>query len=141
MTIGAKWTKNKVQYQQETMQNQQYNQMVLYTDAALNIGKHFTISSTIDYTHYSATSFSAALDLPIWEGAIAIHFLENQRGTLKLSGQDLLNKNQGINRISQFNFVQEERIISLGRYFLLQFTYALSGFNSGEDGIQIMRQR
>ncbi len=66
LTIGAKCVKNKIQYQQETMQNQQYNQMVLYTDAALNIGKHFTISSTLDYTHYSATSFSAALNLPIW---------------------------------------------------------------------------
>ena len=140
LAIGYKWTKNSLDYEQDIQQNQTYNNQIFYTDLALNLGKDWTISSTIDYTHYSNASFGAATDIALWKAGIDYRFLKDKRGTLTLSANDLLNQNLGINRNSQLNYVLEQRIISLGRYFMLSFTYALSAFGN-DSGIEVIRRR
>jgi hydrogenase maturation factor len=66
--------------------------------------------------------------------SVSTFFLKNKRGELKLSVNDLLNRNTGISRTAQLNFVQDERTTTLGRYFLLSFTYALKGINPAQRG-------
>ena len=140
LAIGYKWTKNGIDYDRDIQQNQEYNEQIFYTDFALNLGENWTISSTIDYTRYSNASFGAATDIALWRAALEYRFLENKRGTLKLAANDMLNQNLGINRHSQLNFVQEQRITSLARYFMLSFMYKLSAFGN-EDGIEVVRRR
>ena len=142
LSIGAKLTKNQVKYAVNNRLNQSYLNEIYYTDLAINIGKNWVISSTMDYTRYSAESFGSPIDLPIWQAALSRYVFKNQRGTFKLKAYDILNKNLGINRTNQLNFVQEERIVSLGRYFLLSFTYALSGFGGdSRGGIEFTHRR
>lgn len=138
--VGYKWAQNKVAYAAEVQQNQSYNRQIVYGELTLNLSDSWSISSVLDYSKYSSVSFGDATNLAIWEAGIEYHFLANKRGTLKVSGHDLLNQNIGINRTSQLNFVQEQRIQSLGRYFLLSFSYALSGFNR-DDGIEVVKRR
>lgn len=140
LAIGYKWTKNGIDYDRDIAQNQTYNQQIFYTDIGLDLGGNWTISSTIDYTRYSNASFGAATDIALWRAALEYRFLENKRGTLKLAANDILNQNLGINRHSQLNFVQEQRIVSLGRYFMLSFTYALSAFGN-DSGIEVVKRR
>jgi len=45
---------------------------------------------------------------------------------------DILNQNQNINRSSNLNFIQDTRILSLGRYYMLSLSYSFSGF--GQQG-------
>ncbi len=138
--VGYKWSGNKVAYDLEVQQNQSYNRQLFYTELTLKLADSWTIGSVIDYSKYSNASFGAATDIAIWQAGIEYHFLAKKRGTLKISGHDLLNQNIGINRISQLNFLQEQRIQSLGRYFLLSFSYALSGFGN-ESGIEVVKRR
>ena len=140
VAIGYKWTKNTIDYERDIQQNQSYDNQVFYTDFALNLGKNWTISSTIDYTRYSNASFGDATDIALWRASLEYRFLENQRGTLQLAANDMLNQNLGINRNSQLNFVQEQRITSLARYFMLSFTYKLSAFGN-DSGIEVIRRR
>ena len=138
--VGYKWSQNRVTYASETQQNQSYNRQLFYTELTLKLTDSWTISSVMDYSKYSNASFGNATNIAILQTEIEYHFLTNKRGTLKIAGHDLLNQNIGINRIAQLNFVQEQRIKSLGRYFLLSFSYALSGFNR-EDGIEVVKRR
>ena len=140
VAIGYKWTKNRVDYEREIQQNQSYNNQVFYTDLAINIGESWRISSTIDYTCYSNASFGNATDIAIWQADIDFYFLKDKRGTLTIAANDLLNQNLGINRYSQLNFLQEQRVTSLGRYFLLSFTYKLSAFGN-DSGIEVIKRR
>ncbi len=140
--IGTKLTQNRVKYEIDNALNQTYIDQIYYADLSLNLGKTWTINSSMDYTRYSAESFGSARAIPIWKASISKFILKNQRGQIKLAAMDLLNKNLGVNRFSQLNFIQEERIASLGRYFLLSFSYSLSGFNGrGEGGIHFVRRR
>ncbi|MEL6853332.1 MAG: hypothetical protein AAFP92_32780, partial [Bacteroidota bacterium] len=57
----------------------------------------------------------------------------NNRGELTLAAYDILNQNIGFSRTSQLNYIQEERITSLARYFMLSFTYNLSKFGAEQQ--------
>lgn len=39
----------------------------------------------------------------------------------------MLNRNTGISRSADFNYTSDEQIRSLGRYFMLSFTYSIKG--------------
>ena len=141
IALGFKWTDNQTIYEGEAIQNQSYNRSIAYSDLVWHINDNWTVNTTIDYTRYSNASFGQATTVTLWETGIAYNFLKNNRGTLNFTAKDLLNQNLGINRFSQLNFVQEQRIASLGRYFLLSFRYALSGFGGEEDAIKVVRRR
>jgi hypothetical protein len=65
-------------------------------------------------------------------------FLKNDKGQLSLNVVDMLNRNLGVTQRTDLNFIEQERIRSLGRYFLLSFTYSLKGFNNESQGGMIM---
>ena len=140
MVLGYKWTGNQVQYEGESFQNQNYQQQIFYTDFTWNMTNSWAIHTTMDYNNYSSASFGESTSTAIWQVGLAFHFLKNKRGTLSFTANDLLNQNLGINRTSQLNFLQEQRIASLGRYYLLSLRYALSAFG-GEDTIKVTRRR
>jgi outer membrane receptor protein involved in Fe transport len=141
LRLGYKTTFNKINYSLEDFADQSYTNQIFYGDLAINIGSNLTISSSMDYSRYTGVAFEGTTNLPILTAAISWHLLKNKRGTLKLSANDLLNKNVGINRISQLNYIQEERISSLARYFLLGFSYSLSGFGRQEANYIRMEKR
>jgi hypothetical protein len=68
---------------------------------------------------------------------VSYYFLRNQRGAITLSGKDLLNKNTGIERLSELNYLIERRSDILGRYVLLSFKYRLNKVGDGKGGIDI----
>ena len=81
-------------------------------------------------------------EVPIWNASFAKYIFKDKRGQIKISANDLLNQNIGINRRAELNFVEDERIKSLGRYFMLSFFYSLKGFGSnGGSSIQINESR
>ncbi|HLG41634.1 MAG TPA: hypothetical protein VI461_18280, partial [Chitinophagaceae bacterium] len=75
--------------------------------------------------------------------SISKQFLKYNRGELKLSAADLLNKNVSINRTANQNYIEDSRVNTLRRFFLLTFTYSLSktGLNhTGGGGMKIIRR-
>ena len=83
-----------------------------------------------------APSFADSQEVQLWEASIQKNIMKNDRGELKLSVFDILNQNQGINRTTNFNYIEEERIASIGTYYMLSFTYRLSAFEP-KGGLQI----
>ncbi|HAK77584.1 MAG TPA: TonB-dependent receptor, partial [Runella sp.] len=100
------------------------------------------LSSSLDYSIYNFAGSSFNQKVPIWNASISQFFLKNKRGELKFSVVDMLNRNVSINRMAQANFVQDERIRSLGRYYLLSFTYSLKNLLGGapSGGIRVIQR-
>jgi hypothetical protein len=120
--------------------NQSFVNQDYFADLNITLPKNWRIGTELNYFVYSGLSIGQDQRIPILEASIAKSFLKNKRGELKLSGTDLLNRNLGVNRRAELNFVEEERIRSLGRYFLLTFTYSLKSMgNSGMPSINIVK--
>ncbi|HEV7347609.1 outer membrane beta-barrel family protein [Telluribacter sp.] len=125
LSASARLTYNQTAYSLNTSLNQRFSNQNYDLEANWRVGKVLNLSSTLDYAIYNFPDSDFSQRVPIWNASVAHSFLKNKRGELKLSAVDLLNRNVVINRVAQANFVQDEQIRSLQRYFLLSFTYSL----------------
>jgi hypothetical protein len=77
------------------------------------------------------------VNVPLWNATLSKQFLKYNRAQLGIRVNDILNKNTGITRTSNNNFIEDRQVVLLQRYFLIHFTYSLSksGLNKpGGDG-------
>ncbi|GAB3167201.1 outer membrane beta-barrel family protein [Telluribacter humicola] len=125
ISASARLTYNQTAYSLNTSLNQRFTNQNYDVEANWQLGKIARLSTTLDYAIYNFPDSDFSQKVPIWNASVAHAFLKNKRGELKLSAVDLLNRNVVINRVAQANFVQDEQIRSLQRYFLLSFTYSL----------------
>jgi hypothetical protein len=141
ISASARLTYNQTAYSLNTGLNQRFTNQNYDVEANWQVGKIARLSTTLDYAIYNFPDSDFSQKVPIWNASLAKSFLKNKRGEVKLSAVDLLNRNVVINRVAQANFVQDERTLSLQRYFLLSFTYSL-GVQRGPQGggMRVIRQ-
>jgi hypothetical protein len=116
--------------------NQRYNGTMRY-----NPTDTWSLRTDMRVNVFDNQSFSTGQTVPIWSASISKYFLAGNRGEIEISAFDLLNKNLGVNRSTTLNYIENEEVLSLGRYFLASFKYALrsSGGNSKGGGTRMMR--
>ena len=142
LSTSAAITYNQTQYSLNTGLNQSFVNQNYDVEGNVKLSKTLNVTSTLDYSIYNFAGSSFNQKVPIWNASISKFFLKNNKGELKFSVVDMLNRNVGINRIAQVNFVQDERIRSLGRYFQLSFTYSLKSFMGGmpSGGMRVIQR-
>ncbi|MEN0006903.1 MAG: outer membrane beta-barrel protein, partial [Bacteroidota bacterium] len=128
LIAGAEWGYSTTQYDLNKELDQAFGDQSYFLEVGWNISKRFRLSSVFDYAIFPQGPFDSAQALPIWEASVSWFLLENKKGELRLSAFDLLDRNQGVNRNASFNFIENEQITSLGRYFMVSFVYNLKGF-------------
>lgn len=131
---------NTTNYSVNTAMNQKYFTNNYSADLNWTIVKDLILSSDFDYLVYAGRTDGFNRKIPIWSASVSTFFLKNRRGELKFGVTDILNQNKGITRTAQLNFVQDELIKNLGRFYMVSFTYSLKGFNpNGGPNIKILR--
>ena len=66
--------------------------------------------------------------------SISKQMLKWNRGELKLRINDMLNRNVGVSRNSNQNYIEDTRVNTLRRFALLSFTYSLSKTGGAQGG-------
>ena len=122
----ARWTYNTNTYSENPEQNLSFLNHSYKIGTRLDAIKSWSFASDIDIRHYSEQNFSPEETIPIWTASISKYFLDGDKGEFRISAYDLLNQNQSINRISNENYVQNENINTLGRYFMASFLYSFT---------------
>ena len=101
--------------------------------------KQFFISSDLYYSIYNYMSgFNTRV--PLWNASVSKQMLHFNRGQLKFAVNDILNKNVHINHNANQNYIEDSRVNSLRRFFLLSFTYSLSktGLDKTGPGMKLI---
>ncbi|MBT8219349.1 MAG: TonB-dependent receptor [Bacteroidia bacterium] len=132
--IGTRIGYNRATYNQNENFNQDYFDQNYFADFSSDFAEGWYFSTSFDYKIYSAEAFGQRTTLPLWRAEVSKNFLKNQKGQIKISAVDILNKNLGINRSNSLNYIVDERILSLGRYVMLTLGYKFAGFGSQSDG-------
>lgn len=128
MSVGTSILHTTTNYSISDNLNQKYITNKVFADFLIDFKKDWTFSTEFEYTMYSGDQFEDNPDIPIWEASLSKRFLKAKSGLLKLSVYDIFNKNVGINRTNNLNYIQDERVTTLSRYVLLTFTYKIRRF-------------
>ncbi|MCO6491276.1 MAG: outer membrane beta-barrel protein [Phaeodactylibacter sp.] len=106
--------------------NQDVFNPTYYASLQLNLPLGFTLYNSLDYDVFRGRTSGFNQTIARWNGYLAKSLLEN-KAEIRFSAYDLLNQNQGIRRRAEFNYVEDERVNVLARYFLVSFTYSVNG--------------
>lgn len=146
LSAQAEVSWNQTSYSIDKSFNQDYLRQTYTGELNLELPKNWTFNTSLDVVSNTGLSQGYDQAIPIWNAGISKFFLKSKRGELTLAVHDLLNRNVGINRTANLNYVEDVRTASLGRYATLKFTYALNkmggpGWNGGGPGIRMQIRR
>lgn len=120
--VGIALNTNDITYSIDEQNNQNYLNTTYTASLDIYFLKKWTIESELNYEIFGDQG-QGTQEVPILKAGLSRSILKNDQGRIRVSGFDLLNRNLGFNRTNQLNYFQEERIPSLGRFFMLTFSY------------------
>jgi hypothetical protein len=143
LSLTASLNHSNTTYSLASSRSSKYFTQEYGVDLDWQFAKGFLLATDFNYRNNNqyATDFNTKVSL--WNASISKQVLHFNRGELKLSVKDILNQNIGINRSANQNYIEDSRVNTLGRFFLLSFTYNLTktGLNNAGNGggIRLMR--
>lgn len=128
LTLGltANISQNKTEYSFSTAQNQQYLNETYGADLNINFLKNYSFATNYDFYHYRSQTTGFDQTIPILNASVSRFLLKNNVGELKLSVVNALDKSLGVSQTATSNYLQQETMNNLGRYYMISFTYALN---------------
>ncbi|MEO8416111.1 MAG: outer membrane beta-barrel protein [Ginsengibacter sp.] len=98
--------------------------------------KGFFFASDFNYRIINQYASGFNTTVALWNASISKQVLHFNRGELKISSKDLFDQNIGINHSANQNYIEDSRVNTLHRFFLLSFTYNLTktGLSSESKG-------
>jgi len=139
--LEANMNYSKTKYSLQSALNTDYLSHEYSAAFDWELPKQFFLSTDFTYTINSQRAAGFNTKVPLWNASISKQVLHFNRGEIKLSAIDLLNRNIGISRSTNQNYIEDSRVKTLRRFFLLSFTYSLNktGLNNARNGSGGMR--
>jgi hypothetical protein len=140
IVIGTGLNYNKTNYSLQSALNSKYLSREYNASLDWEMPKGFFISTDFTYTINSQRATGFNTKVPLWNASISQQVLKYNRGEIKFSARDLLDRNIGITRNTNNNYIEDSRVMTLRRFFLLSFTYSLSktGLNNAGGGMKVI---
>lgn len=139
LSFSAGVNYNKTTYSLQPAFNTIYLSQLYETSVDWQLPKGFYFSTDFSYTVNNQLAAGFNAQVPLWGASISKQMLKFNRGELKFRINDILNRNVGVSRSSNQNYIEDSRVNTLRRYALLSFTYSLTktGLGGSAGGMQI----
>lgn len=134
--LGTNYNFSHTTYSLQPALSAKYLSQEYSASADWEMPKKFFFSSDFTYTLNSGRAEGFNNHTPLWNASLSKQVLKYKRGEIKLSANDLLNSNIGISRSANQNYIEDSRVGTVKRFFMLGFTYSLSktGLNDAGGG-------
>jgi len=132
---------SKATYSLQPQLNNNFTQNSIGIETINYLPWKLNLRNEFNYITNTGRSDGFNASIPLLNMSLAKSFLKNNRGELKFSVSDVLNKNLGINRSASNNFIEDIRYNVLQRFFMLSFSYSLhkSGGSNPGGGAAVIR--
>ncbi len=124
--LSADISKQETKYQFSERQNQSFVNQTYTAEGNFTFPKGFSFNTDLDYLVYQSQTTDFKQEIPILNASLSKTFLKASAGEVKFSVNNLLNQSIGASQQAQINYLEQTIIRSLGRYFMLTFTYSLN---------------
>ncbi len=121
---------NETKYSINTSQNQTIINNTFSGDLNVKFPGSIYLSSSLNYRVFKNQRFGFDQRIPILNTSVYHILGKAKKAEIRLSAIDLLNRNISISQYAGQNYVSDERVSTLARYFLLSFTYNMRGVST-----------
>ncbi|MFC2119333.1 outer membrane beta-barrel protein, partial [Bacteroidota bacterium] len=137
LKTGISLSLTDAKYSIQDYLNNRYFNWSYFTEIRYNPNEKWNFQVSADVVKYDASSFEESISIPLIAAEASYYFLKNNRGVLTLQASDLLNKNTGISRVSEMNYLKESRSNVIGRFIILSFKFRLNKMGGNNNGVVI----
>lgn len=130
--LSGRWDLTDTRYNISEARNRQQLNQRYQASITLTPNDYFAVGSDLRYRIFTGTAFEDPQEVPIWSADCSFYPKANSRWEIKLVAQDILNRNLGVRRNINNNFVSETISETIGRYFLVTVVYRLSSLSVSE---------
>jgi outer membrane receptor protein involved in Fe transport len=123
--LSANLSKQLTKYDFETPDQDYFNQ-TYRSELNLNFLKKYAFNTSYEYLIYTSTTTDFRQTIPFWNISFSRFVLKNNAGELKIGVNNLLNQSNSVTQSTGENYVQQQVMNNLGRYYMVSFTYALN---------------
>jgi hypothetical protein len=92
--------------------------------------KDFYFNTRFNYNIFLNERFGFNQKQPIWNASVYKQLGKSKKAEIRLTANDIFNRNLGISQFANQNSYSESRTETLARYFMLSFTYNMRGVKS-----------
>ncbi|MBA3704378.1 MAG: outer membrane beta-barrel protein [Bacteroidetes bacterium] len=128
--VGGKLQWTDAYYSVQHSLNTTYSTLSYFAELAFTPNTHWHFSASADVSQYNNQNFGQSINIPLLKAGISRYFLKANRGIITLEAFDILNKNTGIEQISELNYLQQKQSSIIGRYVMITFKYRLNKFDN-----------
>ena len=96
------------------------------SEANLTFLKNYQLNGVFDYLIYTSQTTDYHQAIPLLNLSISRFLLKNNAGELKIGVNNLLDESLGVTQTAADNYLQQETMNNLGRYYMVSFTYAIN---------------
>ncbi len=114
---------------------QSYLNQTYVAEVSWRFLQHYRLDTGLRYMIFQGRTSDFDQEIPLLEVSLSRRFLKNNNGELSFSAYNLLDRELGVTQRADANFLEQQVTNSLGRYFLLSFTYSLNRHLNAMDGI------
>jgi len=139
--IGSEISFTDAKYSVQKNLNNKYFNYSWFADVKWTPTQRWNFGASADVVNYTNKSFGSSLTIPIVDASVSYNFMKSNRAMILLEVADILNKNKGIERISEQNYLKETRSNTIGRFAMLTFRYKLNQFDTGKSAIEIKTRK
>lgn len=144
LSLSARIDRQLTEY--EFQQNDQIFLNNNYTaESNLTFLKDYQLSGSFDLLQYENQSNNFYQTVPLLNLSVSRFLLKNKAGELKFAVNNLLDKALGVNQTANLNYTERQTTNSLGRIFMVSFTYSINkqlnpmGMRRGARMMRIIR--
>lgn len=126
---GNIWN-NRTEYSIFTRQNQTFKRQSLNSDLNFQLPNKVFITSRFNYTHQHNERINFDQHLPILGLSVYKIFGKKNQHEIRLNGNDLFNRNLGVNQSASSNEVSFTNTATLSRYIMLSYSFNMRGMKT-----------
>ncbi|HEY9048945.1 MAG TPA: outer membrane beta-barrel family protein [Ohtaekwangia sp.] len=125
-SLGANISRQSTDYEFNKAANQLYFNKTFTAEANVSFLKNYQFTSSLEYLVYESKTSDYKQSIPLVNLSFSRFLLKAKSGEIRLSVNNLLNKNIGVSQTADVNYFQRQVSNSLGRYYMVSFIYALN---------------
>ena len=141
ISLSADLSRQNSKYAFGQVQNQSFLNQIYTAETNITLPLGFQFGSNLDYLIYQSQVSDFSQKIPLWNLSLSNFFLKAKSGELKFSVVNVLDKSIGASQNASINYLEQSVIRSLGRYYMISFTYSLNKAlnpTSGRGGFRMM---